>query len=64
MLWTYYLKEVKEKRMEVGKGARMAETELDGPKMVKVLVQLLLLNREQDAGIISKIKSILAELKL
>jgi len=42
----------------------MAETELDGPKMVKVLVQLLLLNREQDAGIISKIKSILAELKL
>ena len=42
----------------------MAETELEGPEMVKVLVQLLLLNREQDAGIISKIKSILAELKL
>ena len=50
--------------MEVGKGARMAETELEGPEMVKVLVQLLLLNREQDAGIISKIKSILAEWKL
>ena len=58
------VKEQKEKRMEVGKGARMTETELDGPEMVKLPVQLLLLNREQDAGIISKIKSILAEWKL
>ena len=37
------------------------ENDLTGPEMVKKLVEILMLNREQDTGVINAIKSALLE---
>lgn len=60
LLWVNYLRQLKNKTMLVGN--KLAE-DLSGPDMVKRLVQILLLNREADKEIITKIKSILIEWK-
>ena len=40
------------------------ENDLTGPEMVKKLVEILMLNREQDTGVINAIKSALLEWKV
>ena len=44
--------------MEVGE-KKIKEKDLTGPEMVKRLVEILMLNREQDKEVIEEIKSIL-----
>ena len=60
LLWMNYLLYLQQKVQQVGI-KKEDERDLNGPDMVKRLVQILLLNRESDAPIIEKIKSDLME---
>ena len=60
LLWMNYLRDLKKKRMNVGKPTGN-EVNLTGPDMVKRLVEILLLNRESDKDIIETIKTALLE---
>ncbi len=61
ILWLIYLSELKKDVMIVGKPALREEDELTAPEMVKRLVEIILMNREQDKDVIDKIKSALRE---
>ncbi len=59
-----YLEVLKKDVLIVGeKNELPSETDLNGPEMVKRLVEILLLNRESDIEAIEKIKTILLEWK-
>lgn len=59
-----YLEALKKDVLIVGeKNELPSETDLNGPEMVKRLVEILLLNRESDKKAIEKIKTILLEWK-
>lgn len=59
-----YLEVLKKDVLIVGeKNELPSETDLNGPEMVKRLVEILLLNRESDKKAIEKIKTILLEWK-
>ena len=60
LLWFIYLKELEKDVMLVGEDSD-EENDLTGPEMVKKLVEILMLNREQDTGVINAIKSALLE---
>lgn len=62
ILWFIYLSTLQNDVMQVGGKTAKAE-DLTGPEMVKRLVELLMLNREQDKDIIDKIKTNLLEWK-
>lgn len=56
LLWMNYLLYLQKKVQQVGV-KKEDEPDLNGPEMVKRLVQILLLNRKSDASIIEKIKA-------
>lgn len=58
LLWMNYLCLLKEKRIGAGK---KDVSDLSGPDMVKRLVQILLLNREEDKQVIEKVRNALSE---
>lgn len=60
-----YLGELPKDAMLVGKRVSLSrkEEELTGPEMVKLLVELILLDRQRDENVIRQIKSILLEWK-
>ena len=60
LLWFIYLKELEKDVMLVGEDSD-EENDLTGPEMVKKLVEILMLNREQDRDVINAIKSALLE---
>lgn len=62
ILWFIYLSALQNDVMQVG-GKTAKSKDLTGPEMVKRLVELLMLNREQDKDIIDKIKTTLLEWK-
>lgn len=61
LLWFIYLSELKKDVMLVGEDDE--ENDLTGPEMVKKLVEILMLNREQDRDVINAIKRALLEWK-
>ena len=58
LMWFIYMCELQKDVMEVGE-KKIKEKDLTGPEMVKRLVEILMLNREQDKEVIEEIKSIL-----
>lgn len=60
LLWMNYLLYLQQKVQQVGI-KKEDKRDLNGPEMVKRLVQILLLDRESDAPIIERIKSDLME---
>lgn len=60
LLWLNYYNVLKQKALNVG-AEKNKKNDINGPDMVKRLVQILLLNRESDAPIIEKIKIALLE---
>ena len=65
LLWFIYLGEIKKDVMHVGDKITIKEKEdLTGPEMVKCLVEMLMLNREEDKDIINRVKGVLLEWKL
>lgn len=58
LLWFIYLCELQKDVMHVGKPKRIAE-DLTGPEMVKILVEVLMLNRDKDKEVIEAVKSAL-----
>lgn len=60
ILFFTYLDSLKQDIMNVGE-VNTKEEDLTGPDMVKILVQILLLNRESDKAVIKKIKQALLE---
>lgn len=60
ILWFIYLSTLQNDVMQVGGGTAKAK-DLTGPEMVKRLVELLMLNREQDKDVIDKVKIALLE---
>lgn len=60
LLWLNYYNVLKQKKLNVG-AEKNKKNDLNGPDMVKRLVQILLLNRESDVPIIEKIKIDLLE---
>lgn len=60
ILWLNYLNVLKAEVLNVGE-ANKGINALNGPEMVKRLVQILLLNRESDKEVIEKVKSALLE---
>ena len=63
LLWVNYLEYLKANVLNVGVKKAEVEEELTGPEMVKLLVQILLLNRKADAITIEKLKDTLLEWK-
>ena len=57
-MWFIYLNELQKDIMEVGE-KKVEEEDLTGPEMVKRLVEILMLNREQDKRVIEEVKSAL-----
>lgn len=60
LLWLRYLKVVKEKALDVGEEKSTMADKITAPDMFKVLAEIVLLNREEDAETIEKMKIILA----
>ena len=58
LMWFIYLNELQKDIMEVGE-KKVEEEDLTGPEMVKRLVEILMLNREQDKRVIEEVKSAL-----
>ncbi|MCR5728194.1 MAG: hypothetical protein K6G24_12100 [Lachnospiraceae bacterium] len=58
LMWFIYLNELQKDIMKVGE-KKIEEEDLTGPEMVKRLVEILLLNREQDKRVIEEVKSAL-----
>ena len=58
LMWFIYLNELQKDVMEVGE-KKVEEEDLTGPEMVKRLVEILMLNREQDKRVIEEVKSAL-----
>ncbi|SEK46259.1 hypothetical protein SAMN02910353_00658 [Ruminococcus sp. YRD2003] len=58
LIWFIYLCELQKEVMEVGE-KKAKEEDLTGPEMVKILVEILMLNREQDKKVIEEVKSAL-----
>lgn len=58
LLWMNYYNYLKDKKMTVGRTSTSTE-DISGPDMVRILVQILLLNREADRLIIEQVKSAL-----
>ncbi len=60
LLWFIYFRNLHEEVYKVGaeRGAERKE-DLTGPEMVKRLVEILMLNREQDQGVLEEVKSAL-----
>ena len=58
LMWFIYMCELQKDVMEVGE-KKIKEKDLTGPEMVKRLVEILMLNREQDKEVIEEIKYIL-----
>ncbi len=58
LLWFIYLCELQKDVMKVGAEKERKE-DLTGPEMVKRLVEILMLNREQDKEVIEEVKSAL-----
>lgn len=56
-----YLEVLKKEVLEVGEAKDGECTDLNGPEMVKILVQILLLNRDSDMAVIEKVKEALLE---
>lgn len=56
-----YLEVLKKEVLEVGEAKDSETTDLNGPEMVKILVQILLLNRDSDKAVIEKVKEALLE---
>ena len=56
-----YLEVLKKEVLEVGESKNGGSTDLNGPEMVKILVQILLLNRDSDKAVIEKVKEALLE---
>ena len=56
-----YLEVLKKEVLEVGEAKDGDSTDLNGPEMVKILVQILLLNRDSDKTVIEKVKEALLE---
>lgn len=58
LMWFIYLNELQKDIMEVGE-KKVEEEDLTGPEMVKRLVEILMLDREQDKRVIEEVKSAL-----
>lgn len=63
LLWFIYLSALKDEVMQVGTPKVDVDEDLTGPELVKTLVELLMLNRQQDTHVINTIKAILLEWK-
>lgn len=61
LLWVNYLEYLKANVLNVGIKKAKSKEDLSGPEMVKLLVQILLLNRKSDENTIEKIKNALLE---
>ena len=61
ILWFNYLEMLKIDVLSVGETNEEESIDMNGPEMVKRLVQILLLNRESDKEVIEKVKSALME---
>ncbi len=61
LIWMNYLETLKEKALRVGFDKYNVKEDITAPDMVKLLVEIILLNREEDAGTIEKIKEALIE---
>ncbi len=60
LIWMNYLETLKEKAWHVGSDKNLKK-DISAPDMVKLLVEIILLNREEDAATIAKIKEVLIE---
>jgi hypothetical protein len=61
LLWMNYLEELKNQATRVGAEQHIRPDDISGPDMVKLLVELILLNRDADAETINNIKTLLVD---